>query len=236
MGFFDRLGKSIKSGEAFDRLAAARAITDGDYAGAARFRAAGADRKAEQLKAEQAQAQQMAVRQSLKAQGYNDDQINVIMVNPGEFSKRYVEQFGTNTVSPGAAVAVGGPKGVQEAYRAPVTPTDTEREYQFFQGLGPDKAAQYVENKLAPPRQGENERLIEAWNALPKDDPRRPMIERAIRGAQYDPNVYRPMVDYRTQRQIDVKTTAPGRNPPMKGGGGRGGAKPAKLPTGFILD
>lgn len=51
-----------------------------------------------------------------------------------------------------------------------------------------------------PAKPGEQERLIEQWSQLPDDDPRKPMIERAIRGYQYTPNV----MDARQQNAIEL--------------------------------
>lgn len=83
-----------------------------------------------------------------------------------------------------------------------------------------------------PPQKGETERLIDAWASLPDSDPRKDVLRQAIRGAGFDPSVYRPKVDYETAQRLRVKTTAPGKAPSA---GPRPRAAP-KPPSGFILD
>lgn len=79
------------------------------------------------------------------------------------------------------------------------------------------------------PQQGETERLIAAYGVLPDGDPRKPLIERAIRGYQYTA----PVMQARTDGQIAVadrraansaalKAQPTYANTHPKGGGGGG--------------
>src|SRR3546814_2509312 len=60
------------------------------------------------------------------------------------------------------------------------------------------------ESRVVTPEQqrpGEQERLIEQWNSLPDSDPRKPLIERAIRGYGMTPE----MQDLKFQRQMQLR-------------------------------
>lgn len=84
------------------------------------------------------------------------------------------------------------------------------------------------------PQKTETERLIETWANLPDSDPRKGLIEASLRGAQYNPSIYQPMIDYKTKGQIAVKSATPGKAPSTaRSGGPRSAPKP---PAGFILD
>lgn len=97
--------------------------------------------------------------------------------------------------------------------------------------VGRDGSIQMV-RQPDPPQKGETERLIDAWASLPDSDPRKDVLRQAIRGAGFDPSVYRPKVDYETAQRLRVKTTAPGKAPSA---GPRPRAAP-KPPSGFMLD
>lgn len=78
-----------------------------------------------------------------------------------------------------------------------------------------------------PVQKTETERLIDMWHSLPENDPRKPVIARALRGSSYDPTVYQPKQDYVTDSRLRIKTT-----PPAKAASNPA----AKIPSGFILD
>lgn len=97
--------------------------------------------------------------------------------------------------------------------------------------IGPDGKPQIIFQDT--PAKAETERLIDTWNTLPKEDPRRPLIERAIRGAGYDPSVYLPKMNAQAAitRQTRAMPTYAQTHPKARSGGA-----PAKPPAGFILD
>lgn len=76
-----------------------------------------------------------------------------------------------------------------------------------------------------PVQASENERLIEMWKNTPPGG-LRDLIERAIRGAQYDPDY----VEADTSRKLKIKRATPGKAP--SSGGSRKAAAPAP-PAGF---
>lgn len=84
-----------------------------------------------------------------------------------------------------------------------------------------------------PPRPGEQERLISLYTTLPDGDPRKPLIERAIRGYQYTA----PAIAAKTEAATTLEGVRQGNRVQLKGMTGRGGGRRAsKPPAGFILD
>jgi hypothetical protein len=79
-----------------------------------------------------------------------------------------------------------------------------------------------------PPVKSETERLIAQWQTLP-EGPLRDLVERAIKGAQYSPDVIQAQGDARTGTAV-ARADAVGRNrpPPV--------AKQLALPKGFVWD
>ena len=84
----------------------------------------------------------------------------------------------------------------------------------------------------AQPKISEQQSLIDYWNVLPANDPRRPMIERAIRGYQYTPDVMdarqqnaMQMEDYRQQHRTDLRGM-PTYAQTHPSGGSKGGGQP----------
>jgi hypothetical protein len=81
-----------------------------------------------------------------------------------------------------------------------------------------------------PVQPGEQERLIQQWASLPDNDPRKPLVERAVRGFQYTA----PVMEAKQQNAIDLADHRLGNSltlrsaptyaatHPKTGGGGRG--------------
>jgi len=102
-------------------------------------------------------------------------------------------------------------------------------------GMLDPATGQFTPTYTAPPQQSEQERLIDAWGRE-QDPERKAMIERAIRGFQYTPEV----MDARTQAQIAVADHRLGNSLTLKrtpgassgGGGGMGKLKVGQVVSG----
>jgi hypothetical protein len=94
--------------------------------------------------------------------------------------------------------------------------------------VGPDGNVQMVREPDAP-QPGEQERLIDLYSKLPEGDPRKPLIERAIRGYQYTAPVMQAkqenaveLADHRLGNSLSLKQAPTyAQTHPKVGGGGQ---------------
>lgn len=104
MGLLKDIGRAaggLFGGDFSSRAARAQAFLNEDYDGAARITRGMQEGEIARSKAESAAQQAASVRQGLKARGYNDNDINVIMANPDRASDLIYEALKTREFGPG---------------------------------------------------------------------------------------------------------------------------------------
>lgn len=117
MGLFGAIGNGLSGlfGEGFaDAAARAGALVNGDYAGAARI--------TESMDARKAAKQQAAtLTAALRAKGLSDDDIAIVMANPGKFAEEYASRFQTRSIDEGSTVRTPNLDGSAAIFTAPKT-------------------------------------------------------------------------------------------------------------------
>lgn len=101
MGLFGKAAKGLFSGDVMSKFARAQALANDDYLGAARISSAMQESELERRKAEAGAQQAQAIRDGLRARGYNDGDIAVIMANPDNASALMKEILQPRQFGPG---------------------------------------------------------------------------------------------------------------------------------------